>query len=102
MEKLKLSEYVALLTYSHGNNVGNMQVSDKSEEAFSCSLQAIELAQQRVDTHFSYTSYAEGLDDMSESQQSCGSSTRTAASNEHEAEIDERVRLLLEMMSYLT
>ena len=43
-----------------------MQVSDKSEEAFSCSLQAIELAQQRVDTHFSYTSYAEGLDDMSE------------------------------------
>ena len=57
LERLKsygLSECAALLTYSHGNNIGNIhfvwKVSNQSENAFACSLQTIESAKELVPT----------------------------------------------------
>ena len=107
-----LSINTAMLTYAHGNSVGNMhfiwKVAGSTDGDFSQSQQVIEKAKEEIPvfhtramrralfTKFGRVSpgmkpailralYRELTNDAS------------APSNEHEAEIDERVRLVLEM-----
>ena len=115
LEKLKsgLSNVcVAMLTYTHGNNVGNVhfvwKVPDYSSDAFSQSLRTIEKAKEFIPV-FHTRSMRNALmakyGRVAPTMKKCImrkwyrdlTGDTSGASNTHEAEIDERVRLIFEM-----
>ena len=97
----------AMLIYTHGNNMGNThfawKVPEQGPDSFSQSQRTIEAVREQILTfHTSNATFtvAEVWKSCSKHQASCYrelTGDSCAAANEHIAEIDERVRLLLDM-----